>query len=57
MLMIYGWYGRYQAEGAAEPSLVATALSQAGGQLDQEDEAALVWAASSGLGGGLDTVR
>ncbi|EPS94254.1 hypothetical protein FOMPIDRAFT_1134729 [Fomitopsis schrenkii] len=51
----YLWCKQRVVQGTEETSLVATALSQAGGQLDAEDEAALVWAASSGLGGGLDT--
>ncbi|TFY60082.1 hypothetical protein EVJ58_g5367 [Rhodofomes roseus] len=44
-----------QQEGSEEPCLVASALSQFEGDMNNEDEAALVWAASSGLGGGLDT--
>ncbi|OSX62626.1 hypothetical protein POSPLADRAFT_1180741 [Postia placenta MAD-698-R-SB12] len=52
----YRWCKDNLETGAAlTPSLCATALSQAGGKLSKEDEETLVWAASSGLGGGLDT--
>ncbi|CCM05258.1 uncharacterized protein FIBRA_07468 [Fibroporia radiculosa] len=37
------------------PNLCATVIESGGGELSKEDEAALVWGASSGLGGGLDT--
>ncbi|EPS94263.1 hypothetical protein FOMPIDRAFT_1063274 [Fomitopsis schrenkii] len=44
-----------QRPGLRKIRLVATALSEAGGQLGAEDEASLLWVASSGLGGGLET--
>ncbi|EED82432.1 predicted protein [Postia placenta Mad-698-R] len=54
----YRWCKDNLETGAAlTPSLCATALSQAGGKLSKEDEETLVWAASSGLGGGLDTAK
>ncbi|KZT71135.1 putative monooxygenase [Daedalea quercina L-15889] len=51
----YLWCKQKVQEGSEEACLVASALSQFEGKMDDEDEAALVWAASSGLGGGLDT--
>ncbi|TFY67214.1 hypothetical protein EVJ58_g1763 [Rhodofomes roseus] len=51
----YLWCKQRVQEGSAEKSLVASALSQFEGKMDYEEETALVWAATSGLGGGLDT--
>ncbi|KZT00361.1 cytochrome P450 [Laetiporus sulphureus 93-53] len=52
----YLWCKKNLDTGIAQtPSLCATVLSEADGKMSAEDEATLVWAASSGLGGGLDT--
>jgi len=39
------------------PNLCGTYLQEASGKLSPEDEEELIWASTSVLGGGLDTVR
>ncbi|KZT07466.1 cytochrome P450 [Laetiporus sulphureus 93-53] len=52
----YRWCKENLSAGIAHtPSLCATSLLQADGELSKEDEHALVWAAGSVLGGGLET--
>jgi len=52
----YSWSKKEIQEGSAlQPSLCATVFSDAGGDLDEEREDDLVWAASSVMGGGMDT--
>ncbi|TFY57848.1 hypothetical protein EVJ58_g6780 [Rhodofomes roseus] len=54
----YLWCKERIQEGTEDPGcLVATAIRQFEAKSNEQDEAELPWAASSGLGGGLDTVR
>ncbi|KAH9934348.1 cytochrome P450 [Fomitopsis serialis] len=51
----YLWCKQRLQEGFTDTCLVASTLKEFEGKMNNEDEGALVWAASSGLGGGLDT--
>ncbi|TFK32282.1 putative monooxygenase [Crucibulum laeve] len=51
----YLWLKENQNQAISMPNLCASVISDAGGELSREEETRLVWAASTVMGGGLDS--